>query len=48
MAIVGGAVFTPVMGWLAQTVSMKAAMMVPLVCYVFIGYFAFIGAKIKQ
>lgn len=48
MAIVGGAVFTPVMGWLAQTVSMKAAMMVPLVCYVFIGYFSFIGAKIKQ
>ena len=48
MAIVGGAVFTPVMGWLAQSVSMTAAMVVPLVCYIVISYFAFAGAKIKQ
>jgi FHS family L-fucose permease-like MFS transporter len=48
MAIVGGAVFTPVMGWIAQSFSMTAAMVVPLVCYVVISYFAFAGAKIKQ
>lgn len=48
MAIVGGAVFTPIMGWLAQSVSMTAAMVVPLVCYIVISYFAFTGAKIKQ
>jgi FHS family L-fucose permease-like MFS transporter len=48
MAIVGGAVFTPVMGWIAQSFSMTAAMVVPLVCYVVISQFAFFGAKIKQ
>jgi FHS family L-fucose permease-like MFS transporter len=48
MAIVGGAVFTPVMGWIAQSISMAAAMFVPLICYVIISHFAFIGAKIKQ
>jgi FHS family L-fucose permease-like MFS transporter len=48
MAIVGGAVFTPVMGWIAQSFSMTAAMVVPLVCYIVISYFAFVGAKIKQ
>jgi FHS family L-fucose permease-like MFS transporter len=48
MAIVGGAVFTPVMGWIAQSFSMTAAMVVPVVCYIVISYFAFVGAKIKQ
>ncbi len=47
MAIIGGAVFTPVMGWLAQILSMTTAMVVPLVCYLVIGYYAFTGAKIK-
>jgi FHS family L-fucose permease-like MFS transporter len=46
MAIVGGAVFTPIMGLIAKE-SMSLAMLVPLVCYVFIGFYAFVGSKPK-
>ena len=46
MAIIGGAVFTPFMGLVfEQTRSMAQAMAVPLACYVFIAYFAFIGSR---
>jgi MFS transporter, FHS family, L-fucose permease len=45
MAIIGGAVFTPVMGLISEATSMATAMLVPLVCYVFITYYAFIGSK---
>ena len=45
MAIIGGAVFTPVMGLVAEkTHSMADAMSVPLICYLVIGLFAFFGA----
>jgi MFS transporter, FHS family, L-fucose permease len=44
MAIIGGAVFTPLMGLIART-SMALAMFVPLVCYVFICYYSFIGSR---
>lgn len=48
MAIIGGAVFTPVMGLVAEgTASMAKAMIVPLFCYVFIGYFSFFGSRPK-
>ena len=46
MGIVGGAVFTPIMGLIASH-SMARAMLVPLCCYVFIAYFAFIGSKVR-
>ena len=46
MGIVGGAVFTPIMGLMAIH-SMARAMLVPLCCYVFIAYFAFIGSKVR-
>lgn len=46
MAIIGGAVFTPVMGLVAEgTASMAKAMIVPLFCYLFIGYFSFFGSR---
>jgi FHS family L-fucose permease-like MFS transporter len=46
MSIIGGAVFTPIMGLIFEaTRSMAAAMLVPLVCYVFIAYYAFVGSK---
>ena len=46
MAVVGGAVFTPIMGLVAEaTMSMAKAMIVPLFCYAFIGYFAFYGSR---
>lgn len=48
MAIVGGAAFPPIMGLISdRTGSMALAMLIPLVCYVFITYYAFIGSKIK-
>ena len=48
MAIVGGAVFTPLMGLVYQgTFSMAKAMLVPLGCYVFIAYFGFIGSRVR-
>jgi len=47
MAIVGGAVFTPLMGLVSQTThSMAMAMLVPLVCYAFIAYYGFAGCRI--
>jgi FHS family L-fucose permease-like MFS transporter len=46
MGIVGGAVFTPLMGLIAKH-SMANAMIIPLLCYVFITYYAFIGSKPK-
>jgi FHS family L-fucose permease-like MFS transporter len=46
MAIIGGAVFTPMMGLLFEaTRSMAKAMLIPAVCYAFIAYFAFIGSR---
>jgi MFS transporter, FHS family, L-fucose permease len=46
MAVIGGAVFTPIMGRIFETThSMATAMIVPLVCYFFITYYAFVGSK---
>jgi FHS family L-fucose permease-like MFS transporter len=46
MAIIGGAVFTPIMGLLAKH-SMAIAMIVPLLCYVYITFYAFVGSEPK-
>lgn len=47
MAIIGGAVFTPLMGAVyGMTASMAKAMIVPLFCYVFIAYFSLVGSRI--
>jgi FHS family L-fucose permease-like MFS transporter len=46
MAIVGGAVWTPVMGLIAdQTKSLALAMCVPILAYLYICYYSFIGSK---
>jgi len=46
MAIVGGAVWTPVMGLIAdKTSSLAFAMLVPILAYVYICYYAFVGSK---
>jgi len=48
MAIIGGAVFTPIMGLIFEvTRSMALAMLVPLVCYLVITHYAFIGCKVR-
>src|ERR1019366_6517393 len=45
--IIGGTVFTPIMGLIFEaTRSMATAMLVSLVCYVFITYYAFVGSKV--
>ncbi len=46
MAIVGGAALTPIMGLISDhTGSMALAMLVPLVCYVFITWYSFVGSR---
>lgn len=46
MAIIGGAVFTPVMGLVfMHTKSMAVSMTIPLICYVVIAWYAFRGSK---
>jgi FHS family L-fucose permease-like MFS transporter len=49
MAIVGGAVLTPLMGWISQTQhSIAKAYMVPLLCYCGIALYSFIGVRMKR
>lgn len=49
MAIVGGAVLPPLMGYIAEAShSMAIAMIVPLVGYAYITYYALSGSKIKS
>jgi len=46
MAIIGGAILTPVMGLIAQeTDSMAIAMIIPLVAYIYILYYSWLGSK---
>jgi len=48
MSIVGGACAPPAMGLIFQyTHSMAIAMLVPLVCYTFIAYYAFYGSRVE-
>jgi FHS family L-fucose permease-like MFS transporter len=49
MAIVGGAVLTPLMGWISQTQhSIAQAYMVPLFCYCGIALYSFVGVRMKR
>jgi len=46
MAIIGGAVWTPIMGWISDsTHSMAYAMIVPVISYVYVCYYSFVGSK---
>ena len=48
MAIIGGAVFTPLIGLVYQiTHSMALAMIVPLVCYICVALYAFWGSNLR-
>jgi FHS family L-fucose permease-like MFS transporter len=49
MSIVGGAVLTPIMGWISQTQhSIARAYMVPLIAYCGIAVYSFIGVNLKR
>ncbi len=46
MAIIGGAAFPPIMGVISdKTGSMALAMIMPLICYVVVTWYAFLGAR---
>ena len=46
MAIIGGAIWTPIMGLISdRTGSMALAMIVPLIGYLYVMYYAFVGSK---
>jgi len=45
MAIVGGAILTPIMGLIAEAHGIAAAYAVPLVAYVFVAAYGFMGAR---
>ena len=49
MAIIGGAILTPLMGLISEaTKSMATAMLIPLGCYFIVAFFAFIGSKKRR
>jgi MFS transporter, FHS family, L-fucose permease len=45
MAIIGGAVFPALMGYVSDRTSIQTAFVVPLVCYAYVLYFAVQGFK---
>ena len=47
MAIVGGAVLTPIMGLIAEGRSIAIAYLVPLVAYGVVAIYAFAGAQVR-
>lgn len=49
MAVIGGASAPPVMGLIFQaTHSMAVAMLVPMLCYMFITYYAYYGSRVRR
>jgi len=48
MAIVGGAVFPVLMGWLSDQTNIQTAYMVPAICFAVILYFATTNLKVKK
>jgi len=45
--IVGGSVVPLVMGYFTDTLSVRAALLVPLISYIYIVFFALKGSKIR-
>ena len=48
MAVVGGGALTPLMGLVSRIGNMALAMVVPLVCYAFIAWYAFVGSRVRH
>jgi FHS family L-fucose permease-like MFS transporter len=48
MAIVGGAVFPPIMGRLSDMTNIQIAYLVPAACFLFVFYFAIRNLKVKE
>ena len=47
MAIVGGAVMPLLMGWLADTFSMRVGFIMPLLCFAFIAFYALLWPRLE-
>lgn len=47
MGIVGGAVFPPLMGYVADASGIAASFLLPALCFVFIGWFGFRGSQLR-
>lgn len=45
MAIIGGAVLTPLMGWVSHVSSIQTAMIIPAVCFVVVGLYAMTAGR---
>ena len=48
MAIIGGAIFPAIMGRISDASNIQVAFLVPLVCYIYILYFAVSGYKPRE
>ena len=48
MAVVGGAIVPLALGYIARTVNMQMAYIVPLVCFIIVGWFGFRGYRIRN
>ena len=48
MAIIGGAVFPPLMGYISDATNIQRAFVVPLFCYLYIFYFAARGYRVLE
>ena len=46
MAIVGGAIFPPLMGWIARTTSVALGYIVPMAGYVVVAIYAFLAPQV--
>lgn len=47
MAIVGGALIPPLMGYISDLKNIQFAFIVPMLCYAYILFYGFIGSKVK-
>ena len=45
--IVGGSVIPLLMGWFTDNIGVRAALLLPLICYLYIVFFALKGSKIR-
>ncbi len=46
MAIAGGAVIAPLTGYVSK-INMQVSLLVPIACFLFVGYYAIWGYKVK-
>ncbi|MEM6641415.1 MAG: L-fucose:H+ symporter permease [Bacteroidota bacterium] len=47
LGIVGGAIVPPLMGYISDVVGIRYAFVIPLICYVYLLFFALTGHKVK-